>query len=134
MQQIPRTEDLARLGASIHEHGFGTNEQQLTDVTLMARQVRPDWAVLEVVADRSYPEVVRARALSRLSADWESIRLELEAFRARFEADLENLLARWNAHQDLRRGGAPVAELADSRSRLDAVRLGMGRYRQAVTR
>ncbi|MDH3300112.1 MAG: hypothetical protein OES24_06360 [Acidimicrobiia bacterium] len=134
MQQIPRTEDLARLGASIHEHGFGTNEQQLTDVTLMARQVRPDWAVLEVVADRAYPEVVRARALSRLSADWESIRLELEAFRARFEADLEDLLTRWNAHQDLRRSGAPVAELVDSRSRLDAVRLGMGRYRQAVSR
>lgn len=134
MQQIPSTEDLARLGASIHDHGFRPNEQELTDVTLLARQVRPDWAVLEVVADRAHPEVARARALSRLSAEWDSIRLELETFRARFEADLGDLLTRWNAHQDLRRSGATVAELVESRSRLDALRSGMGRYQQAVSR
>lgn len=134
MNKIPSTEDLARLGASIHDHGFRPNEEQLTDITLLAQQVRPDWVVLEVVANRAYPEVVRARALSRLSADWESIRLELEAFRARFEADLEALLARWNAHQDLRRAGAAVSQLVDSRSRLDTLRLGMGRYRQLVSR
>lgn len=133
MQQIPSTEDLARLGASIHDHGFRPNEQELTDVTLLARQVRPDWAVLEVVADRAHPEVARARALSRLSAEWDSIRLELETFRARFEADLGDLLTRWNAHQDLRRSGATVAELVESRSRLDALRSGMGRYQQAVS-
>lgn len=134
MQQIPSTEDLARLGASIHDHGFRPNEQELTDVTLLARQVRPDWAVLEVVADRAHPEVARARALSRLSAEWDSIKLELETFRARFEADLGDLLTRWNAHQDLRRSGATVAELVESRSRLDALRSGMGRYQQAVSR
>ncbi len=134
MKKIPSTEDLARLGASIHDHGFRPNEQQLTDIALLARQVRPDWAVLDVVADRAHPEVVRARALSRLSADWESIRLELESFRARFEADLEGLLTRWNVHQDLRRSGAPVADLVESRSRLDAIRSEMGRYRQLVTR
>lgn len=134
MQQIPSTEDLARLGASIHDHGFRPNEKELTDVTLLARQVRPDWAVLEVVADRAHPEVARARALSRLSAEWDSIRLELETFRARFEADLGDLLTRWNAHQDLRRSGATVAELVESRSRLDALRSGMGRYQQAVSR
>ena len=134
MQKIPSTEDLARLGASIHDHGFRPNEQQLTDIAFLGRQVRPDWVVLDVVTDRAYPDVVRARALSRLSADWESIRLELETFRARFEADLDALLARWNAHQDLRLAGADVSELVDSRSRLDTLRLGMGRYRQLVSR
>lgn len=134
MQQIPSTEDLARLGASIHDHGLRPNEQQLTDIALLARQVRPDWAVLDVVADRAYPEVVRARALSRLTADWDSIRRELETFRARFEADLEGLLARWNAHEDLRRSGAPIADLADSRSRLDAIRYGIGHHHRAVSR
>lgn len=132
MSKIPSTEDLARLGASIHDHGFRPNEDELTDIAMLARQVRPEWAVLDVVADKAYPEVVRARALSRLSADWQSIRLELEAFRHRFEADLEDLLTRWNAHQDLRRSGAPVVDLFESRSRLDAIRSGMGRYRQAV--
>ncbi|MDH4279748.1 MAG: hypothetical protein OEZ14_08790 [Acidimicrobiia bacterium] len=134
MQQIPSTEDLARLGASIHDHGFRPNEQQLTDIAILARQVRPDWVVLDVATDRAYPDVVRARALSRLSADWQSIRLELETFRARFEADLDALLARWNAHQDLRLAGAHIPELVDSRSRLDTLRLGMGRYRQLVSR
>ena len=134
MKKIPSTEDLAQLGAAVHDHGFGPNEQQLADVAALAHQVRPDWSVPDVVSDRAYPEIVRARALSRLSADWESIRHDLEAFRARFEADLTELLTRWNAHQDLRRTAAPVAELADSRSRLDTIRGGMVRHRQPVSR
>ncbi len=134
MQKIPSTEDLARLGTSIHDHGFQPNETKLTDIVLLARQVRPEWPVLDVLADRAYPEIVRARALSRLCAEWETIRLELEDFRSRFEADLEELLAQWNAHEDLRRAGAPVAELVESRSRLDAIRHGIGHLHQAVSR
>ena len=32
------------------------------------------------------------------------------------------LLAAWNHHEDLRRDGAPIAELAASRAALDALR------------
>jgi len=37
-------------------------------------------------------------------------------------AALPELLDAWNRHQDLRRAGAPVRDLASSRARLDAVR------------
>ncbi len=134
MNNIPSTQDLADLGVSIHDHGFPANEQRLADIALLARQVRPGWPVLDIVADRAYPEIARARALSRLSADWDSIRIELDAFRARFDADLADLLTRWNHHEDLRRADAPIADLVESRGRLDVIRSGMGRYRQAVSR
>jgi len=35
----------------------------------------------------------------------------------------EHLLATWNAHQDLRDAGVPIAELSLSRCLLDAARL-----------
>ena len=35
---------------------------------------------------------------------------------------LGRLLEAWNNHQDLRRNGAPVAELAASRAQLDMIR------------
>lgn len=37
-------------------------------------------------------------------------------------AHLDRLLEAWNIHQDLRRNGAPIAELAASRARLDMIR------------
>lgn len=39
-----------------------------------------------------------------------------------FDARLAELTSRWNAHQDLRRDHASVAELAASRRELDAAR------------
>ena len=40
----------------------------------------------------------------------------------RSPANFQLLLEVWNAHQNLRRDGAPIAELAASRQRLDTVR------------
>jgi hypothetical protein len=40
--------------------------------------------------------------------------------------DFDRLLDAWNAHHDLKRTGAGVRELADSRHRLDLIRLGIG--------
>ena len=39
------------------------------------------------------------------------------------ETRFRTLLDSWNQHQVLRNSGAPVAALADSRSRLDSARL-----------
>ena len=36
--------------------------------------------------------------------------------------NLRQLLDAWNHHQDLRRNGAPIAELAASRAQLDMIR------------
>lgn len=36
--------------------------------------------------------------------------------------DLAELLTVWNRHQDLRRNGADIAELAASRAQLDLIR------------
>ncbi len=134
MKKIPSTEDLTRIGESIHDQGFQPNEQAVVDLAALARQTRPQWAVLDAIIDDTQADVVRTRAFSRLAAEWDAIGAELEKFRARFEADLAELLTTWNNHQELRRTGAPVAELARSRFRLDALRPGMGRYRRAVTR
>ncbi|MEZ5243637.1 MAG: hypothetical protein R2707_00955 [Acidimicrobiales bacterium] len=41
---------------------------------------------------------------------------------ASFDARYEDLARRWEHHQDLRRSGACVAELARSREELDAAR------------
>ena len=38
------------------------------------------------------------------------------------ESHIQDLLDVWNHHQDLRRSGASIAELSDSRTRLDTVR------------
>lgn len=134
MNKIPSTEDLTDLGASIHDHGFRPNEESLADIAALARQVRPDWPVLDVVADRAYPEIVRARALSRLSADWDAIREDLETLRTQFEADVADLLTRWNLHDDHRRSDATPAEPVESRSKLDVIRHGMERFHLAVSR
>ncbi|MGZ0219839.1 MAG: hypothetical protein ACKVIY_12585 [Acidimicrobiales bacterium] len=40
--------------------------------------------------------------------------------------DFNRLLDAWNAHHDLKRTGASFSELADSRRRLDLIRLGIG--------
>ena len=37
-------------------------------------------------------------------------------------ANLARLLEAWNAHEDLRRDGASIPELAASRARLDGIR------------
>ena len=37
-------------------------------------------------------------------------------------ANFHRLLETWNTHQDLRQSGAPIAELAASRARLDMIR------------
>ncbi|MEM9466340.1 MAG: hypothetical protein AAGA90_13275 [Actinomycetota bacterium] len=37
-------------------------------------------------------------------------------------ANFDRLLEAWNNHQDLRRNGAPIPELAASRARLDMIR------------
>ncbi len=36
--------------------------------------------------------------------------------------NFDRLLEAWNNHQDLRENGAPIAELAASRARLDMIR------------
>jgi len=36
---------------------------------------------------------------------------------------LNRLLQAWNRHEDLRRDGAPIAELAASRAQLDMIRI-----------
>jgi hypothetical protein len=41
---------------------------------------------------------------------------------AGFDARFEELVSRWDHHQNLRRSGASVAELARSRQALDAAR------------
>lgn len=37
-------------------------------------------------------------------------------------ANFQQLLKAWNDHQDLRQGGAPVADLFASRNKLEAIR------------
>lgn len=37
-------------------------------------------------------------------------------------ANFDRLLQAWNRHQDLRRNGAPISELAASRAQLDMIR------------
>ncbi len=40
--------------------------------------------------------------------------------------DFDRLLDAWNSHHDLKRTGASFRDLADSRRRLDLIRLGIG--------
>lgn len=44
----------------------------------------------------------------------------------RIYPDFDRLLDAWNAHHDLKRTGASFRDLADSRHRLDLIRLGIG--------
>lgn len=48
------------------------------------------------------------------------------------EATFEELLIRWRFHDDLRRRGGPLLELANSRQRLDEIRNQAHRLRQAL--
>jgi hypothetical protein len=51
---------------------------------------------------------------------------------ARFEAEFETLLILWRRHHQLRRDGAAVPHLADSRLALDAARDRVARLRRAI--
>ncbi len=44
---------------------------------------------------------------------------------SRISPNLDRLLSAWNAHHELRRSGADVRELAESRHHLDRIRLGI---------
>ena len=46
------------------------------------------------------------------------------------QARIDALLDAWNAHQALRRGHAPIADLVASRERLDTVRAELRRVRE----
>lgn len=73
MNRIPTTSDLAHLGQQIHDQGFGPHENQLAEISRLGLSVRPKFSALEVLGDKAHTEIVRARALARVSAEWDSI-------------------------------------------------------------
>lgn len=78
----------------------------------------------DLVGDPSSNPVVRARALSKLTAAWPGLRRRLTAERdAAFDAQLTELLGTWRAHEDLKATSPSIADQSASRTKLDQQRL-----------
>lgn len=129
---VPTHTDLIDLGQSIHDHGFGANERRISELVAAARQVAPELVSLDVLADRAHHDVVRARALSILTADWNGIEAAMQQEWHKFDASVAELLDIWTNHQQLRTHDAAIGQLAESRSKLDEARVDVTRRRRRL--
>ncbi len=101
---------------------LGVVADQLGVFMAVARRVRPAWSVLDVLQDPLAPQPAWFRALGRLVADWPSISADYAELE-QFDETFQRLLDAANEHAALVRSNAELAELADSRGRLDQLRL-----------
>jgi hypothetical protein len=131
MSSFPTTSDLADLGLRIAEDGLAAHEETVAEIAALGREIEPDRPSLHVLADMSAPDPVRVRALVCVGYRWSDIRRQLVERQEQFERSLVELLELWTDHRSLRRDGSAVdvADLADSRSRLDALRWVVARQR-----
>jgi hypothetical protein len=117
---IRTADDVVELARAVVRDGVSTHAEALSNLGGAAASVGADPVLIRLLDDRTAPDAVRARAVARLARQWPVAAGATESGAA---ATFCQLLARWNAHQDLRSSdGADVAELSASRWRLDDVR------------
>jgi len=137
MSSIPTTSDMAELGSRIAEDGFAAHESTVAEIAALGLEVEPEAPSLHVLADTSAPTPVRVRALVCVGYRWAGIRRQHIERQRQFDQSLAELLDVWNQHQDLRASAteqassspSSVTVLADSRSKLDALRWAVARQR-----
>ncbi len=132
MSSIPTTSDLANLGSRIAEDGFAANEEAIAEIVSLGLEIEPDRPSLHVLGDVNAPTPVRVRALVFVGYIWDEIRQAHIERAEQFERSFAELLEVWNQHQQMR-SDAPVSALADSRTRLDALRWAVARQRAELS-
>lgn len=114
----PSVDEITALFRRIHRDGLAAHAAELEALAAAASRLGADRPLVGLLTDTAAPDEIRIRAVARLVNEWPS----LTVGDPWFTRTLEALLARWNAHQDLRAAGAGVAELAASRSEVDRAR------------
>ncbi len=115
MSYLPTQTDLSNLGVRIAHDGFEPHEDTISEVVFAARRAGASKGIVSLVADPNTPPTLRARAYDRLVRDWAELR-------SNEIVEIDVLLQLWNAHEDLRVADASIADLSESRRRLDEQR------------
>ncbi len=124
---IPTDDEVVELYRAVARDGLRAHSDRLARLARAAEHVGAEPALVRLLGDRTAPDAIRTRAVARLARQWPTLTATVDA-----GDTFRELLARWNAHQDLRSSGhVEIAELATSRSRLDRVRLAHRAARRA---
>ncbi len=118
---IPTTDAVVDLYRAVDRDGLAAHTSRIEEFRLAAEHLGADAPLVGLLRDPTAPDAIRVRAIARLASRWQELTattVDEPVFARTFAA----LLARWNAHQDLRAVGADTADLAASRRRLDGVR------------
>lgn len=118
----PTADDVVAMFRRIHRDGPTRHADELGELADAAGRLGADPPLVALVTDRSAPDEIRIRAVARLARQWPSLVAAATVADPGFAGTLAALLARWNAHHDLRAVGADVADLAESRRAVDAAR------------
>lgn len=118
---IPAPDAVVALYRAVQRDGLAAHGDRLEQLRLAAADVGADAPLVHLIRDPTAPDAIRIRAIARLANQWSDLTaptVDGSVVARTFAA----LLARWNAHQDLRAAGAGPAELSISRRELDGAR------------